>query len=107
MYNLGTDRRVFIWEGQAPADAMYMDRLNQVGTVETFAAFDQTGGWQYAFAGDLDGMRTWFEKRGRSGPELEAALDLRARGHRAPNVIAARRAAREWVAEQESRWAAV
>ncbi|HZU75551.1 MAG TPA: hypothetical protein VFA70_02235, partial [Dehalococcoidia bacterium] len=34
-YNLGDNRRVFIWEGESATDLQYMDRFNQVGTLET------------------------------------------------------------------------
>jgi len=105
VYNLLTDTRVFVWEGETLADARYMDRLNQVGETTTSIAMDQTGGWQQAFAGNLDGMREWFESRGRTGADVDAALDLRRRGHEAPNVEAARRAAREWQEEQRTQGA--
>lgn len=101
-YNLASNKRLFIWEGEGRADVQYIDRLNEVGVLETFAAFDQTGGWQCAFAGDLDGMRQWFLDRGRTPAQIEAAMDLRSRGHYAASTIAARKAARDWVAEQEA-----
>jgi hypothetical protein len=102
VYNLASHKRIFIWDGEGRADIQYIDRLNEVGVLETFAAFDQTGGWQSAFAGDLDGMRKWLEERGRSPAQIEPAMDLRSRGHLAVSTMAARKAAREWVAEQEA-----
>lgn len=51
VFNLLTDTRVFVWEGESVADARYMDRLNLVGRLETSIALDQTAGWQAAFAG--------------------------------------------------------
>ena len=101
VYNLLTDTRVFIWEGESIADARYMDRLNEVGETQTFLALDQTVGWQHAFAGDVEAMREWFAQRRLPPAAIETAIDLRRRGHEAPNTMAARRAAREWVEEQE------
>lgn len=101
VYNLASHKRIFVWDGEGRADIQYIDRLNEVGVLETFTAFDQTGGWQCAFAGDLDGMRAWFAERGRSPAQVEPAMDLRTRGHFAANTAAARKAARDWVAEQE------
>lgn len=102
VYNLASHKRVFVWDGEGRADVQYIDRLNEVGELETFAAFDQTGGWQCAFAGDLDGIRKWFEARGRNQAAIDAAMDLRTRGHYAASTIAARKEARDWVAEQEA-----
>jgi hypothetical protein len=47
-------------------------------------------------------MRQWFLDRGRTPAQIEAAMDLRSRGHHAVSTIAARKAARDWVAEQEA-----
>jgi hypothetical protein len=101
-YNLGDNRRVFIWEGSTPADLQFMDLFNEIGVLETSPAFDRTTGWQFAFVGNLDGFRESLEARGVRGPRLEAMMDLRARGVNAKTTGAARRAAREWVAEQEA-----
>lgn len=101
VYNLMTDTRVFIWEGESVADARYMDRLNLVGSLETSIALDQTAGWQAAFAGDLDAIRRFFEERRMPPDQMERALDLRRRAHEAPNLEAARRVALEWQQEQE------
>ncbi len=103
VYNLMSDKRIFIWEGEAPAALMYMDRLNQVGTCDTYPAFDQTNGWIPAFAGDVEAMRAFWKGRGRSDEDIAPAIDLRSRGHLASNTTAARREAREWMAEQEAR----
>ena len=85
---------------ESAADLQFMDRFNEVGVMETCPAFDRTLGWQQAFAGDLEGFRSGLEQRGISQRAVDAALDLRERGHRAPNLHAARREAREWVARQ-------
>lgn len=100
VYNLLTDTRIFIWEGETPADARFIDRLNHVGQTTTSIALDQTTGWQHAFAGNVDAMRAWFEQRGMRPEQIDAAIDLRRRGHEAPNLEAARRAARDWQEEQ-------
>jgi hypothetical protein len=100
VYNLLTDTRVFVWEGETIADARFIDRLNQVGETTTSPALDQTTGWQHAFAGDVEAMRSWFEQRGLPAAQIDAAIDLRRRGHEAPNLEAARRAAIEWQEEQ-------
>jgi hypothetical protein len=100
-YNLASHKRLFVWEGEGRDDIQYIDRLNEVGELETFVAFDQTGGWQCAFAGDLDGMQKWFEERGRTAGQIEVAMDLRSRGHYAANTASARKAAREWAARVE------
>lgn len=102
-YNLGNDKRVFIWEGEALADIQFMDRFNEVGVLETYPAFDRTNGWRCAFAKDIAEFRAGLE-RGRPGASssIESAIDLRTRGMNAPNRPAARRAAREWLAEEES-----
>jgi hypothetical protein len=77
-----------------------MDLFNGIGVLETTPAFDRTSGWQFAFAGDIDGFRASLESRGARGRGLEAAIDLRTRGLNAKTTAAARRAAREWAAEQ-------
>ncbi len=101
-YNLGSDRRVFIWEGESAADTQFMDRFNEVGVLETSPAFDRTRGWRAAFAKDLDGFRDNLVKgRPSAGHSVESTVDLRRRGMNAPNRHAARAAARQWVAEQE------
>jgi hypothetical protein len=98
-YNMGNDKRVFIWEGEALADIQFMDRFNEVGVLETSPAFDRTSGWQAAFSKDINAFR---EGRRRAGREQqEAAVDLRTRGMNAPNRHAARAAARAWTEEQE------
>jgi hypothetical protein len=99
-YNLGDNRRIFIWEGESAADLQFMDLFNGIGVLETTPAFDRTSGWQFAFAGDIDGFRASLESRGARGRGLEAAIDLRTRGLNAKTTAAARRAAREWAAEQ-------
>jgi len=106
-YNLGDNRRVFIWEGETAADLQYMDRFNHVGRLETTPAFDRTGGWRCAFAQDLEGFRNLVSTReGAAGrptnQRSERALDLRRRGIEARGIEAAKRAAREWQAEQEA-----
>ncbi|MGE0599848.1 MAG: hypothetical protein AB7J35_10745 [Dehalococcoidia bacterium] len=102
VYNLASHKRLFVWEGEGRRDIQYIDRLNQVGVLETYVAFDQTGGWQHAFAGDLEAMREWFGERGMSESQMAPAMDLRTQGHYAANPAAARKAARDWAAEQES-----
>ncbi|MGE3075262.1 MAG: hypothetical protein AB7N24_16015 [Dehalococcoidia bacterium] len=42
VYNLASQKRLFVWEGEGRRDIQYIDRLNQVGVLETFVAFDQT-----------------------------------------------------------------
>src|SRR5258708_7068608 len=56
-YNLGDNRRIFIWEGETAADFQYMDRFNEVGRLETTPAFDRTNGWRCAFGQDLETFR--------------------------------------------------
>ena len=102
-YNLAGNKRVLVWEGESVEDLQFMDRFNYVGVLETYPAFDRTLGWQQAFAGDLEGFRANLAQRGASPDQIEAALDLRTRGHRASNPFAARREAREWVRRQEER----
>ncbi len=99
-YNLAGNKRVYVWEGESVADLQFMDRFNEVGLLETYPAFDRSVGWQQAFAGDLDGFRASLENRGARPAVVEAALDLRTRGHNAPNLHAARREARDWVRRQ-------
>ena len=79
-----------------------MDRFNEVGVLETSPAFDRTFGWRAAFAKDIDGFRqNLLAGRPSAGHNVESTIDLRSRGMNAPNRHAARRAAREWTAEQE------
>lgn len=99
-YNLAGNQRLFLWEGESVADLQFMDNFNYVGELETFPAFDRTAGWQAAFAGDLDAFTALMTARGPSA-RAEAAVDLRRRGLESPNGHAARRAALEWMAEQE------
>ena len=104
-YNLGDNRRVFIWEGESAADLRYMDRFNEIGVLQTSPAFDRTEGWRCAFGQDLDRfaaiVRTPAGAASR-GPaqRSERALELRRRGMEAANIEAAKRAARQWQAEQ-------
>ena len=100
-YNLAGNKRIFIWKGESPADLQFMDLFNHVGVTETSPAFDRTAGWQFAFASDLEGFRDGLISRGARPERIEPAIDLRRRGMTAPTTEAARRAAREWVAEQE------
>ena len=103
-YNLGNDKRVFIWEGISLGDIQYMDRFNEIGVLETYPAFDRTDGWRAAFAKDIDGFRARLERgRPTAMASVESAIDLRSRGMNAPNRQAARAAARQWVSEQETR----
>lgn len=104
-YNLGDNRRLFVWEGETAADLQYMDRFNQVGVLQTTPAFDRTGGWRAAFAQDLEGFRALGQSgvgAASRGPSQrgERALDLRRRGIAAANIEAAKRAARAWQQEQ-------
>ena len=102
-YNLGNDKRVFIWEGETVADTQFMDRFNEVGVLETSPAFDRTEGWRAAFAKDIDGFGERLRRGASTAAGVESAVDLRTRGMSAPNRHAARAAARQWTAEQESR----
>ena len=103
-YNLGNDKRVYIWEGKTVADIQFMDRFNEVGVLETYPAFDRTEGWRAAFAKDIDSFRARLEGASTTAAaSVESAIDLRSRGMNAPNRNAARAAARQWVAEQEQR----
>ena len=99
--HLGNDKRGFIWEGESAADLQFMDRFNEVGRLETFPAFDRTAGWRCALDRDLEGFRRFVSGRPGAPTSLEAAVELRRRGREAPNRLAARRAAREWIEEQE------
>jgi len=106
-YNLSDNRRLFVWEGETVADLQYMDRFNAVGRLETTPAFDRTAGWRCAFSQDLDGFRSLVSSGvgAASRPpnqRSERAIDLRRRGVEAQNIEAAKRAAREWQAEQET-----
>jgi hypothetical protein len=99
-YNLSDNRRIFIWEGETAADLQFMDVFNEIGVLQTTPAFDRTKGWQFAFAGDIEGFRANLEARVGPGRRLEAAIDLRTRGLNARTTAAARKAAREWAREQ-------
>jgi len=99
-YNLAGNKRLFVWEGQSAADLQFMDRFNYVGMLETFPAFDRTAGWQAAFAGDLETFRANLERGRAPAARIEAALDLRSRGHHAPTLQAAMREGREWAERQ-------
>ena len=101
-YNLGNDRRVFIWNGESIADVQFMDRFNEVGVLETTPAFDRTRGWNAAFAKDIEGFRSGAQRFDRSPQDVDIAVDLRTRGMDALNRHAARAAAREWTREQET-----
>ena len=101
-YNLTNDRRVLIWEGESSADVQYIDRLNEVGVLETHPAIDRTTGFQAAFAKDLEGFREVMEGRGRRPEQIESALDLRRRAMQSPNRHQARAEARRWL-EDEAR----
>jgi hypothetical protein len=98
-YNLGNDKRVFIWEGESAADLQFMDRFNQIGVLETCPAFDRTLGWQNAFAKDLDAFEERLFARGRSD-QAERQMDLRRRIRHQPNILAACAEARRWQEEQ-------
>lgn len=104
-YNLGDNRRLFVWEGESAADLRYMDRFNEIGVLETTPAFDRTAGWRCAFAQDLDGFRELVTAPSGAASRGEnqrggRAIELRRRGMEAPTVEAAKRAAREWQREQ-------
>ena len=98
-YNLGSDKRVFIWEGQSTEDLQFIDRFNEVGVMDTSPAFDRTFGWQMAFAKDIEGFKSNPQRRNR--PPSEKALDLRRRGLNAPTREAARAEAIRWGEEQK------
>jgi hypothetical protein len=99
-YNLSDNRRVFIWEGETVADLQYMDRLNQIGRLETSPAFDRSAGWRFVFAQDLDGFERSLAARGTPPAAVARAIDLRRRGVEARGIAAAKRAARAWQEEQ-------
>ena len=107
-YNLGNDKRVYIWEGEAQADIQFMDRFNEVGILETYPAFDRTAGWRNAFEKDIDAFSERLLNRDPketgmpSKSQLQAGIDLRTRGMNAPNRYAARSEAKAWVKEQGS-----
>ena len=101
-YNLTNDKRVIIWDGQSPADVQYIDRLNEVGLLETYPAIDRTQAFQATFAKDLDGFRAALETRGISESQIESAYKLRSQSKSAPNRHQARVMARQWY-EDESR----
>ncbi len=104
-YNLGSNKRVFIWEGESAADLQFMDRFNEVGVLETSPAFDRTFGWQCAFKKDIEGFATNLRERARKGLtaafNAEAGIDLRRRAINAANRDAARATARQWHVEQQ------
>ena len=100
MYNLANNRRDFIWNTESPADIQYMDRLNEVGLLETYPAIDRTSGLQMTFARDLEGFRHVLEERGLSQAQIESSIDLRRRAMQAPNRQAARTEAIRWQMEQ-------
>ena len=106
-YNLGNDKRVFIWESEVLADIQFMDRFNEVGILETHPAFDRTAGWRNAFSKNLDEFSKRLLNRGPgvsdmgSEKQRQAGIELRKRGLNAPNRDSARSAARNWVKEQE------
>ena len=102
-YNLGDNRRIFIWEGETVADLQFMDRFNQIGRLETSPAFDRTDGWRCAFSQDLERFRETLQQRGAAATAVDRALDLRRRGVEARGIEAAKRAARAWQEEQETR----
>ncbi|PKB84254.1 MAG: hypothetical protein BZY88_00575 [SAR202 cluster bacterium Io17-Chloro-G9] len=99
-YNLGSDQRVFIWEGESVADVQFMDRFNEIGVLETRPAFDRTDGWRMCFAKDLERFSQRPRRPGMDPRQFEAGIDLRRRGMTAPNREAARAAARVWQEEQ-------
>ena len=107
-YNLGNDKRVFIWEGESQADMQFMDRFNEIGILETHPAFDRTAGWRDAFEKNIDAFserllnRRPQETSMPSKAQSKAGIDLRTRGMNAPNRYAARLEARSWSKEQES-----
>ena len=107
-YNLGNDKRVYIWEGEVQADIQFMDRFNEVGSLETFPAFDRTAGWRNAFEKDIDAFSERLLNRNPqetdmpSLSQMKYGIELRTRGMNAPNRYAARLEAKAWVKEQES-----
>jgi hypothetical protein len=101
-YNLGNNKRIFIWEGESVGDLQFMDRFNHIGVLETYPAFDRTRGWQQAFAKDIESFAQSILSRAR--PEnragAEKAVELRRRVHKQPNIYAACAEARKWQEEQ-------
>lgn len=100
VYNLENDTRVFVIDADPPGAIGWLDRLNAVGQLTTTPAFDRTAGWQQALARDIDAFTKSMVER--FGVEGEKQAQLRQRAVAAPNVFAARRLAREWVAEREA-----
>ena len=107
-YNLGNDKRVYIWEGEAQADIQFMDRFNEVGSLETYPAFDRTAGWRQAFEKNIDAFSERLLNRNPqetdmpSLSQMKSGIELRTRGMNAPNRYAARQEAKAWVKERES-----
>ena len=90
-YNLGNDKRVYIWEGEVQADIQFMDRFNEVGSLETYPAFDRTAGWRQAFEKNIDAFSERLLKRNPqetdmpSLSQMKSGIELRTRGmKRAP-----------------------
>ena len=81
-YNLTNNKRVIIWEGESAADIQYIDRLNEVGLLETYPAIDRTSAFQATFAKDLDGFQRALEQRGINEQQINTALDLCRNSHR-------------------------
>lgn len=100
VYNLENDTRVFVIDADPAGAIGWLDRLNAVGQLTTTPAFDRTAGWQQALARDIDAFTKSMVER--FGAEGEKQAQLRQRAVAAPNVFAARRLAREWVAEREA-----
>jgi hypothetical protein len=99
VYNLQNDIRVFVVEADSDRDISWLDRLNSIGQLTTTPAFDRTRGWQQALARDIEGFsRVMVERYGAEGKKQ---ADLRRRAMETPNAFAARRVARDWVAERE------
>lgn len=101
-YNLGNDRRVFIWEGESVADLQFTDRFNHIGVMETYPAFDRTQGWRQAFAKDIEAFAANMLSRARpeNREQAERAVDLRRRIVKQPSIYAACAEARRWQEEQ-------
>lgn len=95
-YNLTNNKRVIVWEAESPADIQYIDRLNEVGLLETYPAIDRTEAFQATFSKNLDGFREALEGRGISEKQIESAFKLRKQSHEAPNRHQAREQAKEW-----------
>ncbi len=101
-YNLGNDKRVFIWEGESVADLQFMDRFNHIGVLDTYPAFDRTQGWQLAFAKDIDTFsNNILARAGQNRKAAEKAVELRRRVRIQPNIYSACAEARKWQDEQE------